>query len=344
MNKSNRILLIALLVLAGAAALIYFSGKDKLSTLKSWDREFAVEEVNDIQKIFLADRKGNRTTLERAGDGWLYNGKYPANPNVMKNLLEAVTRVELQFIPPASATQPMVEDLASDGIKVEVYGKNDKLLKAYYVGGTTPDERGTFMIMEGSEQPYVTQIPNMVGGLRVRYAVKGDQWRDKTVFRMSPEEISYVSIEYPKLKNRSFILEKKGDAYEVKPFYSTTPVVDRPYKKGSAESYLTGFQGIIAEAFENDNPLRDTIVQRLPFAVITVKTDDGSEQVVRMHPAISSNRFLETGPPVYERYLIEVFPENDFMLLQDRIVTRVMWGYDFFFLDDSQNQETKNTQ
>ncbi|MCB9291126.1 MAG: hypothetical protein H6560_27725 [Lewinellaceae bacterium] len=49
----------------------------------------------------------------------------------------------------------MVESLATEGMKVELYDKDGGLLKAYYVGGSTSDERGTYMIMEGAEQPYV---------------------------------------------------------------------------------------------------------------------------------------------------------------------------------------------
>ena len=322
-------------MLAGLTAFLLLRG-DGRSTAGGWDRAFAVEDVASIQKIFLADRKGNQTLLERSGEGWLYNSKYPVNPNVMKNLLEAITRVELQFIPPSSAIRPMVEDLAANGIKVEVYGKNDKLLKAYYVGGTTPDERGTYMIMEGSENPYVTQIPNMMGAIRGRYALRGDQWRDKTLFRMDPADIDYLSIEYPKMRNRSFILERNEGRYAVRPFFEVTPPIQRPYKNGIAEAYLERFQGIIAEAFENDNPLRDTIVQRLPFAVITMRAGTDTEQVFRLHPAISSNRFMEEGPPEYEHYLVEVFPDNDFILAQHRLVSQVLWGYDFFFLDEKE--------
>ena len=331
MKKSTRILLATLLVLTAVALIYYLLGRNGKYTRQGWDRDFSVKEEESIQKIFLADRQGNQTTLERAAGGWTYNGQFKANPNVMKNLLETITSVELQYIPPSSAVRPMVEDLATNGIKVEIYGKGGKLLKAYYVGGTTPDERGTFMIMEGSEQPYVTQIPSMMGAIRGRYAVKGDDWRDKTVFPWDPAEIVFVSIEYPKLKNRSFILEKKGEDFTIHPFYEVTPPIAAPYKNGSGEQFLQGFENIIAEAFENDNPLRDSIVQRLPFSVISVRTRGGEERTLRLHPAISSNKYLNEAPPEYERYLVEVMPQNDFMLLQHRIVSRILWGYDFFF-------------
>ena len=338
MKRSTRTLLVILLLLACATSVYFLLGKNARSTAQGWDRKFKVEKAESIQKIFLADRLGNRTTLVRSGEGWVYNDQYPANPNVMKNLLEAITLVELQYIPPSTATETMAKDLATNGIKVEVYGKNDKLLKAYYVGGTTPDERGTFMIMENSNQPYVTQIPNMVGAIRVRYAILGDKWRDKTIFRMKPDDISFVSIEYPKQKNRSFVLERKGEEFSVKPFYDITPPITTQYKQGSGEQFLLGFENMIAEAFENDNPLRDSIVQRIPFSVITVKTKSGEEQTLRLHPAISKNKDLGGVPVKYEHFLVEVFPANDFILLQDRIVTRILWGYDFFFIDPSKKE------
>ena len=340
MKRSTKILLALLLLLGGATAAYFLAGRNSGAGMGGWDRKFKVEDPESIHKIFLADRRGNQTTLIRTGDKWIYNGAHPANPNIMKNLLEAITRVELQYIPPTSATKPMVEDLAANGIKVEVYGKGDKLLKAYYVGGTTPDERGTIMIMENAEQPYVTQIPSMVGAIRGRYAITGDDWRDKALFSMKPEDIRFVSIEYPRLKNRSFILERSGEEFNIRPFYEVTPTINTPYKKGSGEQFLEGFEGIIIEAFENDNPLRDSITQRIPFSIITLKTKSGEDLTLRMHPAISSNRFLETGPPVYEHYLVEASPSNDFMLVQDRIVSRIHWGYDFFFVD----QNKKETQ
>ena len=334
MKRSTRILLFILLFLAALSALFFLRKGASPSTMQRWDLQFKVEDAASIQKIFIADRQNNQTTLVRSGDGWIYNGKYPANPNVMKNLLEAVTKVELQYIPPSAATKPMVDDLATRGVKVEIYGKKDKLLKAYYVGGTTADGRGTFMIMEGAENPYVAQIPHMVGAINVRYMVKGDQWRDKTVFRMKPSEIAYVSIEYPKHKNKSFILEKQGGEYTVRPFYEVTSRITAPYKKGSAEAYLQGYERIIAEAFENDNPNREDFQQRVPFSVITVRTDAGEEQTLRLHPAISSNRFLDAPPPEYEHYLIELKPGDDFILMQNLIIERLHWGYDFFFLTD----------
>jgi hypothetical protein len=330
MNQRTTLLGILFLLLGGITLWLVMGRGEQKTTYDASDRQFAVEDASSIQKIFLADRRGNTTTLEREGDHWIYNGKSRANPNIMSNLLQVITNVELQYIPSSAATEPLVEDLATNGIKVEIYGRNDNLLKAYYVGGVTPDERGTFMIMEGAEQPYVTHIPQMVGGLRVRYALQGDEWRDKALFRLNPENITYVSIEYPKQRNKSFILEKEGGKYTVRPFFEITPGEKQEIPESRALQYLVGYREVYAEAFENENPLRDDFRQRIPFAIMTVRRSNGKETKLRVHPAKDRSAELADLNVRIERFLAEVEPGDDFMLLQERNIGQLMWAYKTF--------------
>ncbi|MBK7335093.1 MAG: hypothetical protein IPJ00_02540 [Saprospirales bacterium] len=106
MKRSTKILLALLLLLGGATAAYFLAGRSSGAGMGGWDRKFKVEDPEAIHKIFLADRRGNQTTLIRTGDKWIYNGAHPANPNIMKNLLEAITRVELQYIPPPAPQNP----------------------------------------------------------------------------------------------------------------------------------------------------------------------------------------------------------------------------------------------
>ena len=136
------------------------------SSLLGADREFAVPEV-EIEKIFLANRiNGTTTLLEKQGADWLYNGKYKVRPNALENLMRAITDIEMMYKPADAAVPNMLSDLATRGIKVELYGQDDKLLKVYYIGGSPADERGTYVILEDAEQPYVAHIPGWEGNLR----------------------------------------------------------------------------------------------------------------------------------------------------------------------------------
>ncbi len=334
-NKTG--ILLALVVVLGGLTLWYFQKGNARTTVLGADRQFAVKNTDEIYKIFLADREGNKTTLERKDGQWVYDGKYRVRETAIKNLLEAVRNVEMMYKPPRAAVDNMVKSLAAEGIKVEIYDRNNRLLKAYYVGGATADETGTFMIMEGAEEPYVTYIPGWTGNIRYRYSLKGDDWRDRSVFAYDPERIQSVSVEYPKQQNRSFILEKSGRTYTVRPFYDLTPVAKSPYKERSADTYLIGFERLGAEAFENKNPARDSISNLVPFAIVKVTDDSGTVSEARFHPIFPQGVFqdVNTGayrndPPV-ERYYVDMVSSGDFFLVQNRVFNKIFWGYEFFF-------------
>lgn len=329
--KNNHILLLVFLLLALATGAYFFFNKNGSgSSINSWDRQFKVPEVSVIHKIFIADRRGNQTTLTRNEDHWIYQEEYRVNPNVMKNLLQVLRSVEILYIPPAAAVPPAVANLAANGTKVELYDRNEKLLKAYYVGGTTADGRGTFFIMENANQPYVMHIPGLEGDLSVRYTPRGDQWRDKTIFREKLEDITYVSVEYPTRRNLSFVLEKEGADYRVRPFYETTRGTDKPLQLGRVEAYLSGFDNMIAEGFQNNLSYRDSIQQSMPFSVITLRTNDGTEKVLSLHPLESRNVHGELTTEEIERYFLH-YNKKDLMLVQHRIIGKVLWAYEYFF-------------
>jgi hypothetical protein len=325
------LLLAALFVVLGAFAWYALQQKKTEGTAQSPDMEFAVDDPSQIRKIFIADRNGQRAKLERNDEGWIYNDRYPARLTAVQTLLETIRGVRVMYIPPKAAEQDMIKSLAAEGLKVEIYGKNDEKLKCYYVGGVTFDERGTFMIMDGSEQPYVTHIPSFTGQLRVRYLLGDDNWRSRAVFSEKPERIQRVSVEYPQRKSMSFILDKKSDLeYEVTPFYSTTPRLRTPQRKGAAEAYVLGFESLIAESHESEFEQRDSVAQLVPFVIVTVRREDGTERKATFWPY----EFETSGGPnprvSINRYLT-LLSDSSFMLTQQRVMGVMFRGYDYFF-------------
>lgn len=323
------LLLAALFLLLGGGAWYALHLKKQTGSQNSWDKEFAVPNTGDIYKIFLADRNGQTALLERKEGYWLYNGKHRARPTAIGTLLETIAKLNVQYIPPKVAEGTIIKSLAAEGIKVEVYDKAGKLMKNYYVGGVTNDEEGTFMLMEGAEQPYVVHIPSFVGQLRVRYLLGDDAWIDRTIFYEKPEEIESIAVEYPQMKSESFRLEKVKEAeYTVKPFFGTTPVIQRPQRKGVPEAYILQFEKLAAESFETSNPLRDSVTALIPFAVVTLKKTGGEEKQVRFWP-VEVIRTADNREYVH-RYFAEV-NKGAFMVIQERVFGPVFRGYDFFF-------------
>lgn len=84
----------------------------------------------------------------------------------------------------------------------------------------------------------------------------------------------------------------------------------------------------MAEAFETQNPLRDSVKALVPFAIVTMKKTDGVEKKVRFWPVqVEMN---SEGKNFVARYFTDVDNE-DFMLTQDRVFGGIFRGYGFFY-------------
>lgn len=337
MRKRKWLPLAAIFILLGALSVWYLlsNAADPYASLKE-ERRFAVADTSRIGKIFLAHRDNETVSLERKGTHWIYNGKWIVRPGAMENLLDAVRRIEIKYQPAQAAVPNMVRNLGSEGIKVEIYDKRNRLLTVYYVGGSTPDERGTFVIREGYNQPYVAHLPGWEGNLRFRYSLKGEDWRDRSVFAEDPDRILSVSVEYPKQRSQSFRLEKKESGYRVTPFYPGTPEIRASFRPGAAEAYLVGFENLVAEAFENAYTGRDSVEQMIPFAVVTLKDRDNQVKTVKFYPILPASPATDpksgmlSGSAAVERYFASV-STGDFMLVQNRVFKKIFWAYPFFF-------------
>jgi hypothetical protein len=325
--------LILFILLGGATVVIQLKSRNSAMDKLKAERDFRVAQPESIGKVFLVHRDGEQVLLERKGKQWTYNGEWTARPDAIQNLLDALSRLQVLYKPAAAAVPNMVRSLATEGIKVEIYDRRGKLLKAYYVGGGTVDERGVFVIREGFEQPYVAHLDAWEGNPRFRYNLKGEDWRDRSIFKMDADRIMEVGIEYPAQRNQSFRLSKTQGGFEIRPFFPVTPRIQAPVRPGAVEQFLAGFESIVAEDFRNTFPARDSILQTLPFAVITVKIDKEKEESARLYPIFQepTSPGGQDGP--VERYFVST-SSGDFMLAQHRVLKKILWGYPFFFNDN----------
>ncbi|MDG1432995.1 MAG: DUF4340 domain-containing protein [Saprospiraceae bacterium] len=341
--KRTLILLILFLVL-GTGAYFLVKNKDNSSTT-SWNEagDFAVDNVDEIYKIFIADRQDYRVLLERKNGYWTYNKKFKAKNTQINDLLNTIRGVRMKYTTPRGAEDNMRKNLATSGVKVEIYDKNDNKLKVYYVGGSTANSLGTYYIMEGSTEPYVMHIPSFQGMLKGKFMKQDDDWKDLIMYGEQVEDIQSVSVAYPKQKSKSFIIDRKGAGeYAVKPFYEGTPKIEKPVLNAAVEKYLTGYSVMMAEAFENKNSLRDSIVNTLPFASISITNTQGNTKVGRLFPIPQLDQYgnpvLSTGvgmkgkQSIY-RYFADYKDEygDSFRLVQHRNFERLFWSYDYFF-------------
>ena len=331
----KRIGLLVLVVVLAVFTVWYLKRDDKYSTLGK-DNDFAVKDTARISRIFLVDRNGQKADLVRKGRSWIINNKYKVNPYIMDVFMKTIYGLETQLRPPKNAVQTMVKDLAAQAVKTEIYNDDNELIRSYYVGGVTPDESGTYFIMEGEDQPFVVGVVGKDGGVKVSYFTDEEKWRDKTVFDLKVDEIKSVEVDYPKLKNKSFRLTKTATGYEVVPLNASAPKSNKPLKAFRVEQYLSGFKKQIASDLVNRSQIKEQVIQNLPFASVTVEDIRGVKRNVKLFAMIDTDHegkeILDASgnhKPIEKFY---AYADNrDFLIVQEMVFGKVFWEYSYFF-------------
>lgn len=279
-----------------------------------------------IHQIDILDREGNRQVLERQKSGWMINGE-SARTHAVNNLLATIHNQRVSALIPTSALDNVVRDLSSNGVRFDVKGKNGNSMMVFYVGGVTPDERGTFMIREDSEWPVIVNIPGFEGSLRSRYIMSSNEWKSRRIFE-PVQTIHSLTVDYPSRQDQSFILEKTEEGYTVKPFYesSARPVTVHPYL---VEAYRDQLNKLFAEAVLDESK-RSVLDASIPFCTLIVTNGNGETQKLEFYPTVWID-YLEDVPSTQnvERYYTDSNDQTIF-LTQHLLMQNIFTGYEHF--------------
>lgn len=334
--KRNLILLLVLLLL-GFFAYNMIQRSKNVNSADGSDRAFRVNNIEAVDKVFVAYKNKKDITLTRNGNHWLLDDKHKVKEGAINGVLAVLEHARVKFTPSKAATDNIIAGIAKVGIKVEAYDKNNKKLTSFYIGGNTHDERGTYFLKEHAAQPYVLELPFEESILREKFARTYLEWRDYTIFREDDTKIVEVSVEYPKEKINSFRIVKDGD-YQVLPFYESSTPSQKPTDQKLVESYLKDYRFLMAEYIENEHPRKDSISQILPFCHITLKFEDGGYKDLKLYPVLDV-MIHNSDPAEYEalRTLPRFFglaSWGDFYLIQQPLIEKLLMRYTYFLKEE----------
>lgn len=285
--KPNRIAIILVIILGALS--FWFIINNKKGTIKETLRDFAVTDTAEVDKIFLADKKGNSSTLERnpSGQGWTVNGKYQVRMDVMQTLLGTMKKVDIKEPVGKKAMDNVIKQLAADAIRCEIYSDNE-LVKAYYIGSYTQDMTGTYMIlmdpetMKPSAKPFITYIPGFEGYLTTRYITEEKLWRDRTAMRYIPSEIQSVKLEIPDRPELGYELAVKGNNdYELAMLTGKEKVEN--IDPLAVKQYLSYFQQLNFESLDMGMTQKeiDSTLKSTPLNILTVTDNKGNKNRIK---------------------------------------------------------------
>ncbi len=296
--KRNRIYIIILVVLLAFAAYLYVK-KGGSGSINGNKMAFAVEDTAAIDKIVLSDKTGKVLLLTKKNKIWYANDSVRVRRDVIGVLLETIKRIEVKSPVNKPMRANLMKQLATGAVQVEIY-TDGSLDRKYYVGGATMDALGTFMLLDGADDPFIIHIPGFDGYLTVRYNTDVSVWRDRGIFRIAPQNIGIVQIDYPESLEASFILKIQSKEY-ISLFNKAGDSAKSNINGEFLRKYLGGFSDI-----QYENPV-DTkrlnvaellIPQNLIATIVVYEKEGAKHQVELFKRYFDGQKFL----PKSEQY------------------------------------------
>lgn len=350
--KKNRLILLSLLILAAVALVLVLTNTS--TTLSSKASAFAVDDTSKVVRVFMSDKNNNTLLLERtAPQQWTVNGKYVASRFNVGMLLQTMTDIEVSQPVAKAARDNVIRQMAANSVKVEVYQRayripwfglnwfeHVKLSKVYYVGGATSNNRGSFFLMEGSDEPFVVSLPGLRGFVTPRYMPIEKYWRDYTVIKRTLPEIRSVAVEIPAMAGESFVIENAAHSFA----FLTWP--DRMPVRGAVDTlavlnFLNSFRNLNYEVLLNDleKVRKDSILALPPMLNLTVTDTAGVVTVVKTfrRPAEPGMTDMNGKPLPYDmdRFYALINGDQDLVLAQFFVFDRVLRPKSFFLKKES---------
>ena len=337
--------LLYLSILAAIVAVIfYLNREDEIKKEVKDHQEFATKDTEAISRIFIANKTGEKVDLTKTADGWVVNGKYKVMPYKIRELIGTVGSLEIQRPVSKAQWDYAVKMLATKSKKVEIYqnGKSAPF-KVYHVGGHTVDGTGTYMIMEEegqvAERPYIISIPGFEGVLDVRYYTEEESWRHSGIFDFKLSEIAKVEINYTKYPQNSFVINVLDeDSFQVIPTTPELKINELPHQEGLVH-YLSSFEYLNAESFQNQNPVKDSILSTTPFLKMSITDKNGTKNGMTVYYMPMNKRsksrvdiFGDDVPHDLDHYYALINDGQDFVTIQTYVFGRIFKKYRDFFL------------
>jgi len=342
-----------LITLMGVIALVLIF-QNRTGTLKKEIGEFAIDDTASVTKIYMADMRGNEVLITRNSPfDWMVNDSLKARTDAVKMLLSTMYRLAVQSPVSKSGYNNVISNLAGNSVKVEVYqylprisffGSNffyrERLTKVYYVGQPTSDNLGTYMLMEGSDTPFIVYLPGLRGFVSARFSANPGDWRDHTIFAKNPHEISAIQVEFPLNSEESFRIEKSGRDNVILRKLKDNQRIEQ-FDADRIAGFINGYKNIRFESLiEKSAPLNvDSILLSIPLHVITLTDTSGNIQVVKTFRRKNYDLMLDDDDNFYpfdmDRLYALINNGSDFVLIQYFVFDPITRPLSYFLREEN---------
>lgn len=323
MKRLSWILSIGLLLLLG----YYFYSQNKGEAIRE-DLVLHVEDTAEIAQIIILNRAGKKQSFSRRKQYWVNDKGEVLRADAINNLLTTIHSQRVSSLIPKAAMDNVVKDLSSNSVLVQLMDKKGDKLLSFYVGGVTPDDRGTFMIREQSEIPVIVNIPGFEGNLRTRYIMSENDWASRELL---PElnSVKQIRLDFPRQQEESFIFRYNEDNIGYVQKRWDTEMRYSEINTDKLKVYVDRLKNLYAEALLDPEKIED-LEDAVPFCVLEVVDEEDQIYSLSFFPQIWIDMPNEAADmPTVERYYTY---RNDgkLFLTQHLLMQKIFIGYEHF--------------
>lgn len=281
--KKKSILLVTLLVILGflgfmATNLVRNSGKSDTELLN-----FDIKDTATIDRIVLTEPSGMNFELIRKGIKWEDKDGNCVVQEPVFYMLETIHNIEFKGYVPEASRDQLKKRMAANATKVEIYQQGE-WKKTWFIGSSTPDHYGTYMLLETPDQksdlPVIMKVKGLHGIIGPRFFADARRWKCTNIFELERDQIAMVEVKNLDNSARSFKVTKNGSSYGVYQNGKALSMVDT----NMIIRYLNNYKKIHYEYanFELNDKQLDSIKKAKPFVELTVKQITGKSEKLRL--------------------------------------------------------------
>ncbi len=296
--------------------------------------EFSIKDTTSINKIIVTEPNGMKIALVKNDGLWTNEEGACVIQEPIHIMMETFKNVQFKGYVPEKSRQNIVKLMTASHTKVEIF-QNGEWAKTWYVGFSTQDHYGTYMLLETpdekSDLPVIMKVKGLAGIIEPRFFADKRKWKCTNIFNLSLEEIAEVNVKFYDNPSRSFSVSKNKAHYTVKQNGKRLAKLDT----SMAIQYLSTYRKVHFELanFELNAKQVDSLKRTKPFGKINVKEVTGKNTQIKMYrmPATekSMNDFGDSVSYNPDRFWCEL-PSGDLVKCQYFVFNPLIMGHIYF--------------
>jgi hypothetical protein len=322
MGKYKSILLIVVL---GALGYLAFSllNEKKSSLSEEALSDFAIKDTASIDRIRISSNVGGLVDFVKIDGVWHFEDGACAQQHMIYNFLETIKYIAVKGPVPVGTIETVNKQTLAQHKKVEIF-QNGALAKTWFIGTTTADHYGTYMILKNeglgiSPEPFIVFQPNVYGNLADQFSLRRKDYECSGIFVFDNlfdiKEIDVINHE----DTAANFTIRSVDTNTFELYHNGLKI--ESFDTVNVRKYITGFAKMHYDVKEPLIPqeIRDSTLASPPYFTITVTDINGNANTLITHlkDPVNVEYDYDGNLITTDRdYLYAVMQNGDFVMIQ----------------------------